>query len=86
LSIDEQITDLPPSTGITAGSARVQYARMQIASSSVLLPQTAVLTLVHEDGTESQNEIRFSGCREYTSESTVHFGNSVEPPPSPTKK
>jgi hypothetical protein len=59
---------------------------MQIGSSSVLLPQSAELVVVNLDGTEMRNEIKFSGCREYGSESTVRFGDPVDAPPVTKKK
>jgi len=85
IRIDEQVVDLPPQLGMSASSSTVGYARMQIGSSSVLLPQSAELVVVNLDGTEMRNEIKFSGCREYGSESTVRFGDPVDAPPV-TKK
>jgi hypothetical protein len=65
---------------MSASTSGVLYARMQIGSSNVLLPQSAQLAVVNLDGTELRNEIKFSGCREYVAESTVHFGDPVAPP------
>jgi hypothetical protein len=86
IRIEEQVVDPPPQTGMSATSSTVRYARAQIGNSSVLLPQSAELTVVRMDGAEMRNEIRFSGCRAYVTESTVHFGDTVEPLPAVKKK
>jgi hypothetical protein len=75
IRIDEGIVDPPLQMGLSASSTSVEYARMRIGISNVLLPQSARLTVVTLDGTELRNEIRFSDCREYRAESTVTFGN-----------
>ncbi len=84
--IDEQVVDPPSQTGMRASSSTVGYARMQIGSSNVLLPQSAELTVANLDGAEMRNEIKFSGYREYVAESTVHFGDTVDTPPVVKKK
>jgi hypothetical protein len=86
IRIEERIVDAPPQSGLSASNTTVGYARMQIGSSNVLLPQSAELTAVHLDGSKMRNEIKFSGCREYVAESTVHFGDTVETPPVVKKK
>jgi hypothetical protein len=43
-----------------------------------------VVTEFH--GAERKNEIEFTGCREYSSESTIHFGAPVPEPPPPAPK
>ena len=86
IRIEEEMVDPPPQTGLRASSSNVAYARMQIGSSSVLLPQSAELTVANLDGSKMRNEIKFSGCREYVAESTVHFGDTVETPPVVKKK
>ena len=81
IRIVEQAVDPPPQTGMISLSSAVEYARTGIGRSRVLLPQSAEATVVDLDGAEMRNDIQFSGCREYTAESTVHFGDTVEPPP-----
>jgi hypothetical protein len=75
IRIDEQIVEPPHEVGMSASSTSVEYARMTIGSSTVLLPQSAELTVLQLDGTEMRNRIKFSDCREYRAESTVSFGN-----------
>jgi hypothetical protein len=79
--IEEHAVDVPPETGMKKIDSTVHYARMRIGDSSVLLPQSADLTVTNLDGWERRNKIEFSGCREYVSESTVQFGDPAELPP-----
>ena len=73
--------DVPPETGMKKIDSTVHYARMRIGDSSVLLRQSADLTVTSLDGWERRNKVEFSGCREYVSESTVQFGDPAELPP-----
>jgi hypothetical protein len=75
---EERVVDPPPLTGMKAGDSVVEYARMRIGTSSVLLPRSAVLTVVNLDGMEKRNELTFSACREYTAESKVTFGSAKQ--------
>jgi len=84
--IEERIVEPPLESGMSASSSTVEYARMQIGISSVMLAQAAELIVVNLDGNQWRNEIKFSGCREYVSESTVRFGDPIEPPPAGKKK
>jgi hypothetical protein len=81
IRIEEHAVDVPPAVGMKQIDSTVDYARMQIGNSSVLLPQSADLTVTNLDGWERRNKMEFSGCREYTSESTVRFGDPTELPP-----
>jgi hypothetical protein len=66
-------------------ASSAQYARMQIGTSDVMLPKSAVLTVIDTNGNEFRNEIAFSNCRAFSSESTIQFGDPVTVPP-PRKK
>ena len=81
IRIEEHAVDVPPQVGMTQIDSTVDYARMRIGDSSVLLPQSAELAVTNLDGSEQRNKIEFSGCREYVSESTVRFGDPTELPP-----
>ena len=78
LRIEDHAVDVPLRIGIGAVDSTVDYGRMRIGSSNVLLPQSASLVVTRLTGTEMRNEIKYSGCREYGSESTVRFGNTVD--------
>jgi hypothetical protein len=81
IRVEEHAVEVPPKVGMKKIDWTVDYARMRIGDSSVLLPQSADLVVTQLDGWERRNKIGFSGCREYTSESTVRFGDATELPP-----
>ncbi len=85
--IEQQAVDIPPILLVRGLTTSIVYARTRIGSSNPLLPQSAVTVLTDFHGVERKNAIEFTGCREYSSESTIHFGAPVpEPPPAPKKK
>jgi hypothetical protein len=47
---------------------------------------SAIMLLADSNGRETRNEISFSGCREYGSESVIRFGPPDEPPAAPAPK
>jgi hypothetical protein len=53
----------------------MDYHRVTIGDGNFLLPETSMMTVLFNDGRESKNETHYSDCREYASESTVHFGD-----------
>jgi len=79
IRIEEHAVDIPATVGMSAVTTTVQYGRMQIGVSSVVLPQSAEQMVTDLDGTERINKVQFSTCREYGSESTVTFGERTEP-------
>lgn len=75
IKIEDHAVDIPLSVAMNSVDATVEYSRVWIGGSDVLLPRTAVMVVVHPDGSQRRNELRFSGCREYGSESTISFGD-----------
>jgi hypothetical protein len=86
--IEEQAVDLPPMLLMRDLTTSINYARTRIGSSDPLLPQSAETVVTDFQGVRRKNEIEFTGCREYSSQSTIHFGAPVPepPPPAPKKK
>jgi hypothetical protein len=86
--IEEQAVDLPPMLFMRDLTTSIDYARTHIGSSDPLLPQSAETVVTDFYGVERKNTIEFTGCREYRSESSIHFGVPVPepPPPAPKKK
>jgi len=86
--IEEQAVDLPPMLLMRDLTTSIDYARTHIGSSDPLLPQSSETVVTDFYGVEKKNTIEFTGCREYSSESTIHFGVPVPepPPPAPKKK
>jgi hypothetical protein len=86
IRIEDRAVDVPAIVGMSSLGFTVEYARMQMGSSSLLLPRSAEQMVTELRGRELRNQIQFSQCREYGSESTVRFGDTVEPPPVAKKK
>ncbi len=70
---------IPPELKLQAVETELWYERFQIGDSEFLLPELGVTTLTHLNGDQSRNEIRFSGCRQYTGESFLSFDAPPEP-------
>jgi len=51
----------------------MDYQQVKIGNGDFLLPEVTTMEVVYNDGTESKNETRFSGCHEYGAESTISF-------------
>ena len=84
--IEEQAVDLPPILLMRDLTTSIDYARTRIGSSDPLLPQSAETVVTDFQGAERKNSIEFTGCREYGSQSTIHFGAPVPEPPPPAPK
>jgi hypothetical protein len=64
----------------------MDYHRVKIADGDFLLPETSKMTVLFNDGQESQNETHYSGCREYAAESTISFDDTAPGSSSPDLK
>ena len=79
--------DLPADLNIRDIATIIAYARTRIGSSNPLLPHPSEVIVTDSAGGRQRNLIEFSGCREYHSESTVHFEEVVpETRPAAKKK
>jgi hypothetical protein len=56
----------------------MEYARLPIGGESFLLPKSSELSLVEINNSQNLNRTRFSGCRQYTGESVLSFGDPTE--------
>jgi hypothetical protein len=65
--------EIPPALGIERTVTVIDYARMHIGDSEVLLPQDAKMLMDLLGGEVRRNEIGFSHCHEYLSESSIRF-------------
>ena len=65
--------DIPPGIPAASLSFSIEYARTQIGSRSVLLPQTAVTDLVETSGEEGRNVTNYTHCRAFHAESSITF-------------
>jgi hypothetical protein len=81
LRIEQHDVDLPPDWNIRDIATTTTYVRTRIGSSNPLLPHSSEVTVTDFSGGQRRNLIEFSGCREYHSESVVHFEDVVPDPP-----
>ena len=70
--------DIPLFLRLSSATETTEYARVDIAGSSFLLPAGATLTMTQLNGSESRNVARFHACRQFTGESVLSF---ADPPP-----
>ncbi|MES1256837.1 MAG: hypothetical protein ABUS51_00345 [Acidobacteriota bacterium] len=57
----------------------MDYNRVKIGSGEFLLPEVSKMVVLYQNGEETQNETRYSGCHEFTGESTIRFDDPEEP-------
>lgn len=73
LRLEVQPDQLPPELYLRSSTTDIDYARMRVAASDVLLPQTARVITTLESGDVLRNNIEFSHCRAYAAESAIRF-------------
>jgi len=66
---------LPIETEACEVATNADYARIHIGTGDFLLPQRSRLHIVTISTNENDVVTTYSGCREYQSESTIHFGD-----------
>jgi hypothetical protein len=54
----------------------IEYQTAKIGDGDFLLPRVSVMDAVFGRGTEAINETQYSGCHEYTAESTIRFDDA----------
>jgi hypothetical protein len=81
--LEVRADEIPAALGIQRTAAVIDYARMRIGATDVLLPQDATLLLTLLSGEVRRNEIQFSHCREYLTESSIRFDMPDTAPAAP---
>jgi hypothetical protein len=69
--------DPPASTPFCQSASTLEYERVHIGDSDLLLPRQAELQIELRDGPETRNVTTFSKCREYQAESEIVFDESA---------
>jgi hypothetical protein len=64
---------LPPATSMCQLESALDYQRVRIGDGDVLLPRQGRLTIVMDNAQETNNVTTFGECREYQTESALHF-------------
>jgi hypothetical protein len=62
-----------PADGVCRVRHEMDYTRVKIGAGEFLLPQVSTMDALYSNGGETLNETRYSDCREYVGESTIHF-------------
>ena len=65
--------EIPVELRVEEISLLLNYGRVRIGESDVMLPQNAELRMLRLDGEESVDEFDFTHCRSYQAESTISF-------------
>ena len=76
--------DLPPETRSCETSLSLDYQRVAIGESELLLPRESRQRFVLRNGIETENVATFAACREYRGQSIIRFGESGDPVSSAT--
>lgn len=86
LRLDVHVGDIPQELPYVSGVSTVDYGRVRIGETEVLLPQSAEVELRMKSDSSDRNEIHFSQCRGFEAQSELHFdvGASSETPPAET--
>jgi hypothetical protein len=76
LRVEVIADDIPVRLGLAEATDRMDYSRMRIGEGEFLLPELSELTMVNLNGSESRNRVRFAGCRQFSGESVLTFGDA----------
>ncbi len=71
-------SDIPAQLGIPAEEEILDYQRVKLGEGEFLLPKGSAMRMSSDDGSVSLNKITFSGCRQYSTESTLIFVDPAE--------
>jgi hypothetical protein len=66
-------TELPPVAAFCQAATTLDYQRVHIGDSDVLLPRQSQLEILLKNGKEARNVTTFANCREYQAESEISF-------------
>jgi len=66
--------ELPAGSNACETESTLDYGTVRLGSNDYLLPAAAHQRFIGRDGSEMENTMTFSACREFKSESTVSFG------------
>jgi hypothetical protein len=73
LRVESDAEELPPHFPSSAVHSLVDYGRARIGAADALVPVSAELVAASFDGQLNRNRVRFTGCRQYGSSSSLHF-------------
>lgn len=71
--IEMTIDQIPSNIPLKEGRKTIEYGEMEISGVKYVLPVAVDMTLVAMNGGENRNRLVFTGCRQYSGESTLIF-------------
>jgi hypothetical protein len=74
--------NIPPALYLLDAGLDIEYQNVRIGAADALLPRRADLVLSYFDGRQRRNQITFTGCRQYGSDSVVSFDASPDAAPA----
>jgi hypothetical protein len=84
LWLEVQADEIPPNLQLVSAVQTIDYARTRIGERDIILPQTAAMHMVESSGAESRNQLEFTHCRSFTTESKLSFEAPPETPGPPS--
>ena len=66
--------ELPPASGDCETDTALEFGTVQLGGDDYMLPKVTHQRFIGRDGSEAENTVTFSGCRDYQAESSVTFG------------
>lgn len=71
--MDIAANTFPQSDAICSVQNKIEYERTKIGEETFMLPKSGVMDVIYRNSSQTVNETSFSGCREYTGDSTIRF-------------
>ncbi len=73
IRLEVHADEIPPDLPVASAVTQIEYGRVRIGASDVLLPQRAELVMTDTAGQQMRNRIEFTHCRQYQSEVVLSF-------------
>jgi hypothetical protein len=74
--------EIPPTLPLVDAITTIDYARVRVGTTDVLMPQTSDMQLIEFSGEESRNVVEFTHCRSFNTESSISFTSADSPTPA----
>jgi len=71
--------ELPAATNACETDTTMEYGLVQLGGGDYLLPKATRQRFIGRDGSEAENSLAFSACRQYQAASKLTFGPGLEP-------
>ena len=79
MRLEVRANDIPAELGIPEEEEILDYQRVRLGDGDFLLPKGSEMRMASNDGSMSLNKTTFSACRQYSTESTLIFGDPSDP-------